>query len=97
MPEESFPNQLMTPAQMEALLNVLNERTSGTCTRCNKAQWSLQPGFGQIHLQPLSRDIHLGGGPMIPVVYVVCGHCGLTNTHALGSLGLMDHPEFNIG
>lgn len=87
----------MTQAQMDILLKALNDKTKGACHRCGTMQFSLQPGFGQVFLQPHTKNVHLGGGPMMPVVYVVCANCGLVNTHALGPLGVMEKPEFDLG
>lgn len=90
--------ELVTLRQQELLLEALR-RVGATraCQRCGHDQHTIQPGFGLLFLQSATPNLVLGSGPTIPVVYVACDKCGNINTHALGALGLIDHPEFNFG
>lgn len=87
---------LMSARQIELIAGELNSRGAGRpCHRCNAQSWSLENGLVMQHVQEASTNTVLGG-PAIPMALVICTNCGAANYHALGALGLLDHPEFGL-
>ncbi|MDN0106819.1 hypothetical protein QVN76_07925 [Yersinia rochesterensis] len=62
------------------------------CHRCGNGSFAVLDGFSSLFLQPnLSNIGGLSiGGPVVPVVYVVCQKCGAVTPHAIGALGLLE-------
>lgn len=71
-------------------------RTS--CPMCNtQNSWVLADGYLN---EPIQGGLHQGlviGGPSIPSAALICSNCGFMSQHALGALGLLEHPPEEEG
>lgn len=65
------------------------------CHRCSNRNFAILDGYSSLYLQPdLSNIGGLSlGGPVVPVIYVVCQKCGAVTPHAIGALGLLDQES----
>lgn len=87
---------LLNSEQLKLIADAL--RTSGAmspCHRCGSQGWSLENGLVVLRLHAAQSELNLGG-PGIPTAVVICVQCGVVNHHALGSLGLLQHPAFGL-
>jgi hypothetical protein len=74
------------------LIEFLNQKWSGRpCPQCHVANWQVQDSAYQ--LMQFSGGGIVIGGPVLPVVPVICGNCGntiLVNALMLGAIGQPD-------
>ncbi|QIG57698.1 hypothetical protein PP358_gp27 [Arthrobacter phage Shoya] len=49
-----------------------------------------------IQLHGASTDVYFSG-TSVPTALLFCNRCGLVSMHALGQLGLLQHPAFGYG
>lgn len=94
-PTQTSPD-LLNSEQLNLIAAALNSRGAGRpCHRCGSQNWNLENGLVMQSVQAATPGMVIGG-PTIPMVIVVCTHCGVVNYHALGALGLMAHPAFGF-
>lgn len=90
------PRHKISPSQGETILQALDDRGAyKDCSRCGNERHSLEPSLSHVYLFDATNKSVLGG-PFIPTAIIVCLNCGLVSEHALGALGLLDHPAFNL-
>lgn len=87
---------LLSSHQLELIASALNSRGAGRpCHRCGATNWNLENGLAMQTVQAATPGMILGG-PSMPLAVVVCTRCGVVNFHALGALGLLKHPAFDL-
>lgn len=80
-------------SQKDKIIHELNRRVpSLTCPLCHQGEFSLGSGYFAHDIQKELRERQIGGVSM-PVVPVVCRHCGFVMQFAAGTLGLLPKPE----
>lgn len=74
----------------EEVIKALTEKKAVLpCSRCGCNSFTVLDGYSKIMLdKEVDASIRLGG-PVVPVVAVVCTNCGAITLHALGALGLL--------
>ena len=78
---------------IETIQQRLKERQRNLiCPLCGNNGFVLAEGYTQDALQNELTGLILGG-PSIPVVIVVCNHCGYVIRFSLGILGLLPKKE----
>ena len=77
---------------VEKISKILKDKeATNTCNRCNRNEFTILRGYTILGLQDSTQGIVLGGANSIPVINVVCTHCGAITQHALGALGLLNN------
>lgn len=80
---------------IETIQNKLKERQRNLiCPICGNNGFILAEGYAQDGLQEELVGLMIGG-PSIPVVIVVCNHCGNVIRFSLGVLGLLPQKGTN--
>jgi uncharacterized Zn finger protein len=77
----------LTKPQRETVLASLHRKVTGACPMCGQRNWTL----GDEVVGSMATSLHGGvgiGGPLIPMVQVVCNNCGFVAHHAIGALGI---------
>lgn len=88
------PPPTLSPQQQQLIADALNSRgVSPKCPRCAPGGMTLIDGLTSFSMQTTSVGIILGG-PAVPASIMACNNCGYLEFHALGALGLMNHPAF---
>lgn len=80
----------------DLIINKLGEANAiKDCHRCGNQSFTLLDGFSSIFLQQDLSNINglTIGGPVVPVVYVICTNCGAVTPHAIGALGLLSKNQ----
>jgi hypothetical protein len=76
------------------IVAALKARGAGSCPRCNDSQWTVSE-FSRIEVQAtMDRDSSVR--TTIPVVMIVCEHCGFISQHALQPLGIWPHAAAEV-
>jgi hypothetical protein len=76
--------------QRAAVANAINDRCHGRLSKCNlcgRGQWSLVDGLILLNLSEDINSVRIGG-PVAPVVALVCSECGNTIFINVLTLGL---------
>lgn len=77
----------MTKERLDLVIKALNEKgVKLPCPRCGKKEFSIVEE-SVVLLQPDPEAFTIGG-PSIPVIIVVCNHCGYITSHAKKVLGI---------
>jgi ribosomal protein S27AE len=80
--------------QLALILDALTERgVNRPCPRCGNEEFIVERGLISHSLQISVEEATLGGLG-IPVAVTSCVRCGFLAEHALGALGLLNHPAF---
>lgn len=79
----------MNDFQNKAAEKLTAKRATFPCPRCGNAKFILAETMVSLPLQPNTNAFHIGG-PVIPVVPVVCDNCGWVSLHSLFALGFTE-------
>jgi len=83
--------------EKQKIINVIQQKLASRsknliCPICGNNGFILAEGYTQDSLQDQLSGIVIGG-PSIPVVIVVCNHCGNVIRFSLGVLGLLPKKQ----
>jgi hypothetical protein len=68
----------MTESQREAVTKFLHKTVATVnCTWCGENQWGVEPNIVQL-TQYFGPGVIGSGGPVYPLIMLVCGNCGHT-------------------
>ena len=72
----------------DKVVSRLNEKGLRECPMCHSNQFTIVDGFQQLMVNKELTSAFVVGGPIIPVVAIVCNNCGFLSQHAVGALKL---------
>jgi len=82
-------NNLSFNILSDKLVNTLNERIGSVkCPMCQHGEFSIVNGFFLPAIQEKVGEIIFGKNT-VPMVGIVCKHCGYISFHSVGSLGFL--------
>jgi hypothetical protein len=70
-----------TDRQKAAIIAAIRTKIQGPCPMCGKSDWTLFDELGSINTASLGGSVSVGG-KFIPLVQLVCNHCGFVSHHA---------------
>lgn len=77
----------------QVILDKIKEKAGKLkCPVCGGSEIGIINGFSNVLLQNKVDGSLVINGPMVPVVYTICGKCGAMTPYALGTLGLINQP-----
>lgn len=92
----SLPPEQITPHQQTLILEAINAKGAvRPCYRCGNPGHSVHNSLTNLMLAGATNNI-VFGGTTVPAAIVFCNNCGLVSMHALGGLGLLNHPAFGF-
>ena len=62
------------------------------CPMCHNHHFILADGYTMLGVQDVKEHVILGGNVM-PVIGLVCSHCGFVSFHSLGVLDLLNKED----
>lgn len=78
----------------QKIVEELNKRVPNLkCPICSNGEMILADGFISHQLNKELTGNFILGGPTIPVVAVICKHCGHTMEFSVGALGLLTKED----
>jgi ribosomal protein S27AE len=77
----------LTDKQKTLILTSLQAKARGVCPRCGQANWSMQDEVVACSTTSLQGGMAFGG-PIVPMVQIICTNCGFVAHHAIGALGI---------
>lgn len=81
--------------QQQVILQALEAKDVGRpCYRCGNTSHTLHNSLTTLQLQAGTNANVFVGGPAVPAAIIFCSNCGVISLHALGALGLLNHPAF---
>lgn len=84
---------MISQSEKQKIADELNKRISHLeCPMCHGHQFSISDGYSTMSIQDEKTGVYLGG-PMMPVISIICTTCGFVSSHALGVLGMMDSDK----
>ena len=78
----------LTDSQLETIRQNIQKNTTGLCPMCGNRTWTIDQNIVTNMVTSLSGTTEIGGGPIIPLVRVICNICGFVAFYALGRLGV---------
>lgn len=81
---------MISQSDKQRIAEELNKRiTRLECPLCHRHQFSISDGYSMMPIQDEKKGVYLGG-PVMPVISIVCTYCGFVSSHAIGVLGMLD-------
>ena len=79
-----------TPEQAKQIIETIKHRgVSGNCPMCGRAgEFVLMSGYFNAQLYSRTGVFTVPSGAM-PIVALICGHCGFISQHAMGAIDLL--------
>lgn len=77
----------MTDRQKQTVQRALQGKIAGPCPMCRQANWQIAEDFVQTPTMAIGGGVALGG-PVIPMVQVICTNCGFVAHYAAGVIGI---------
>ena len=77
----------LTTTQRQTVMSALTARGIRSCPLCGYSGWTL----GEELVTATTTSLAGGavfGGPIIPMIQLVCNRCGFVSHHAVGALGV---------
>jgi hypothetical protein len=78
----------LTDRQLKTIENSLSSKGIRSCPLCRISNWQLQDSLVQTPVASLGGAIMTIGGPIVPLVQLICLNCGFVSLHAAGLLGI---------
>jgi ribosomal protein L37E len=77
----------LTDRQKSTIQSALQKKGFGACPLCRQTNWQLGDDFVHAPVTALGGSVAFGGSH-IPMIQIVCTHCGFVSHHAAGVLGI---------
>jgi len=77
----------MTDRQKDLVVQQLRAKVRAGCPICGQGNWTVGDEVVICTTSSLQGGVAIGG-PVIPMVQVVCNNCGFVAHHAVGALGI---------
>lgn len=77
----------LTDRQKATVTQNLQSRIKGPCPMCGQQQWTIGDEIVAATTTSLGGGMAIGG-PMVPMIQVICNTCGFVAHHAVGALGI---------
>ena len=77
----------LTARQRTGIAESLRTKIRPNCPMCTRTAWTLGDEFVAASATSLQGGIAIGG-PFIPMIQMVCNHCGFVSHHAVGAVGV---------
>jgi hypothetical protein len=78
----------LTDRQRKTIENSLNSKGIRNCPLCRYSKWQLEDNMVQTPVASLGGAFMTIGGPIMPLVQLICLNCGFVSLHAAGLLGI---------
>ena len=77
----------LTDRQKNSIIENLKGKVKGGCPLCGARNWNMADELCAVPATSLGGGMAIGG-PMIPMIQVICTNCGFVAHHAVGALGI---------
>lgn len=91
-----IPEEIKKKIQENLNKKLQENGRSFTCPICGNNNFILADGFVNDLLQETMGSGLVIGGPVIPEVIIICGHCGYVMKFSTGILGLLSKKTENV-